>query len=148
MPKRIAVIILGTLCLGLAGCTPWYESFEARPALSFPRQAKYTGPPEPISPYRNYDYTAAGTIRKNWYKIIAEDKITYKRSGKVKIGFQEHWDGSVTDLRILTNTMSDVFGNASLRAITNSTPFAPWPPNMARMIGKDHREITFTFNYY
>ena len=29
-----------------------------------------------------------------------------------------------------------------------AAPFGKWPPDMARMIGANYREITFTFYYY
>lgn len=145
----MAAIIVGMLGLGLAGCVPWNESQdEPKTALATPRQAKHSTVATKASPFGKYDRVIMETIKKQWWQILDEEKFKTNRIGKVVVLFHLHLDGAVTDLKTLENTAGDLLGDACLKAITDSAPFAPWPSDMVRMVGKDYREITFTFNYY
>jgi hypothetical protein len=46
------------------------------------------------------------------------------------------------------NTVGELLGYVCQKAITDPSPFAPWPSDMRRMVGANFREIAFTFYYY
>jgi len=100
------------------------------------------------SPFHKYDSALVESITKKWYDTL--DAMPYKsdKTGKVVMRFQLHSDGTVSDFKFLENQANAVLGDACERAVKGCSPFAPWPPDMVRMAGKDYREITFTFNYY
>ena len=51
-------------------------------------------------------------------------------------------------MTVLQNTVGDLLGYVCQKAIHDPAPFKPWPEDMRRQIGKNSREITFTFYYY
>jgi hypothetical protein len=59
-----------------------------------------------------------------------------------------NYDGTITDMSVLQNTVGDLLGYVCQKAVTDPAPFALWPSEMRRDIGKNYREITFTFYYY
>jgi hypothetical protein len=56
-------------------------------------------------------------------------------------------DGRVTELSIVQNEMSELFGLICAQAIREPAPYRPWPEEMRRDIPKDYRDVTFTFYY-
>jgi len=68
-------------------------------------------------------------------------------SGKVVVEFRLHPDGRVTDLNIVQNEMSDLFGLICAQAIRQLAPCRTWPLEMRRDIPKEYRDVTFTFYY-
>ena len=59
-----------------------------------------------------------------------------------------NYDGTVSDMQVLENTVGEMLGYVCQQAINEPSPFAKWPPDMRRMVGQNYREITFTFYYY
>ena len=61
--------------------------------------------------------------------------------------FRLHSDGRVSELKVLETEVGDVLALYCQKAISDPSPYAPWPNEMRRMIAKDYRLITFTFYY-
>jgi hypothetical protein len=70
------------------------------------------------------------------------------RTGKVMLRFHLNYDGTITEMTVLENTVGDLLGYVCQKAINDPAPFKPWPEDMRRLVGQNYREITFTFYYY
>lgn len=101
-----------------------------------------------MSPFNKYDSNVVSSIKKQWYYLLDQEKNEKGEVGAVKVLFRLYPDGKVTHMTLLENHVDDLLGYICEAAIINSAPFPPWPPDMAQKVGKDHREITFTFYYY
>jgi hypothetical protein len=99
------------------------------------------------TPFHAYDNAVVDRIERRWYDQLDSRKFKIDRHGKVIIQFQLHSDGTVSDLKTEDNEVDPVLEYLCKASITESAPFATWPPDMARLIGKDYREITITFTY-
>jgi outer membrane biosynthesis protein TonB len=98
------------------------------------------------TPYGAYDAAIVRAIQQRWYDILDESTIL-TRSGKVVVEFRIHYDGRVTDLKVLEQDVGELMSLFCRRAISDPAPFAPWPSDMRRMVGRDYREVRFTFYY-
>jgi hypothetical protein len=98
------------------------------------------------TPFGAYDAAIIHAIQQRWYDILDESTIL-SRSGKVVIEFRIHFDGRVTDLRVIDQDVGELLSLFCRRAISDPAPFAPWPSDMRRMVGKDYRDVRFTFYY-
>jgi hypothetical protein len=56
-------------------------------------------------------------------------------------------DGRVTDLKVTENSVTDILALMCQRAVQDPAPFAPWPNDLRRLVGKEYREVRFTFYY-
>ena len=70
------------------------------------------------------------------------------RSGRVTLHFNLNYDGSITEVTQLDNTVGPLYGYLCQQALTAPAPYAKWPEEMRRLIGGNVREMTFTFFYY
>lgn len=85
-------------------------------------------------------------IKNRWYEILdSRSKLDRDRRGQVILQFRLHSDGTVSNFKTEANSAGELLGYVCLRAIKDVAPFAPWPPGMAKVVGKDYRVITFTF---
>jgi len=105
------------------------------------------GLPHKSTPFESYDNAIVASIEKRWYELLDTKQFRQNRTGKVVVRFHLHADGTASDMTILDNNVGALLGLACKNSIQRCAPFAPWPPDMARMVGKDYREITFTFYY-
>ena len=69
------------------------------------------------------------------------------RYGRVVIKFQLRSNGSVADMTQVSSDVGDLWSLLCESAVMSQAPYAPWPESMRRLVGKDSREITFTFHY-
>ncbi len=99
------------------------------------------------SPFNKYDSEIINSVEKRWYDLLESQKFETDRKGKVIVQFKLKSDGSVTDIKIVENNVGELLGYITKNAITKGAPFAPWPVDMERMVGKDYREFTFNFYY-
>jgi len=100
------------------------------------------------TPFGAYDEAIYEAVAQHWWDLLDSRQFASDRTGKVCVYFHLNYDGSVTDLEIRDNTVGDLLGLVCRDAIEGSAPFAPWPSDMRRMVGRNYREITFTFYYY
>lgn len=100
------------------------------------------------TPFGEYDAKFIEAVTQRWYDLLDSQQFARDRSGKVTLQFHLNYDGSVTDMKILENSVGDLLAYVCQKAVSDPAPFAPWPSDMREMVGKDYREITFTFYYY
>ena len=100
------------------------------------------------TPFGAYDEAIIEAVQQHWDDLLDSRKFAYDRSGKVTLRFHLNYDGTVTDMQVVENTVGEMLGYICQQAINEPSPFAKWPPDMRRMVGENYREITFTFDYY
>jgi TonB family protein len=123
---------------GLAPATPAYSRSHSR----------LENQPWKNTPFSTYDSALVAAIEKRWYDILDIKAFKPDITGKVVVRFHLHHDGTMSDINILENQTNALLGDACERAIKDCSPFNRWPTVMARMVGREYREITFTFYYY
>ncbi len=100
------------------------------------------------TPFGDYDRKFIDAVTDRWYGLLDSQKFALDRNGKVTLRFHLNYDGTITDVQIVENTVGDLLGYVCRNAVTDPAPFEPWPSDMRRMVGANFREITFTFYYY
>jgi outer membrane biosynthesis protein TonB len=99
------------------------------------------------TPFGAYDSLIIAAIQKRWYDLLATRNFTANHSGKVVLEFRLNSDGRVTDMKVSANDVTEILALLCQRAVQDPAPFAPWPADLKRMVGKNHREVRFTFYY-
>ncbi|MGA2247846.1 MAG: hypothetical protein ABSH48_22900 [Verrucomicrobiota bacterium] len=100
------------------------------------------------TPFGEYDRAIVEAVSQRWYDLLDSRRFADDRTGKVILRFKLKPDGSIIEMQTLENTVGELLGYLCQEAIEEAAPFAKWPPDMARMIGTNTRDITFTFYYY
>jgi len=100
------------------------------------------------SPFGLYDERFIEAVQQKWYDLLDEHHFALDRSGKVVLRFHLNYDGSITDMTVVENSVGALYGQVCQDAIHDPAPFAEWPPEMRHQLGQTFREITFTFYYY
>jgi hypothetical protein len=108
-------------------------------------------PPAPSSGVKitqnsDYDESVVNRISTRWENLLDNGKFDF-HTGKVKATFVLHPDGTVSDIKIRSNTVGDVLGQTCIDAIEKSAPFPKWSPEIVKKIG-NHCDVDFTFDYY
>jgi hypothetical protein len=93
-----------------------------------------------------YDAAFIAAVQERWYNLLDSTQFA-QRSGKVVVEFRLTYDGRITEMRVAGNDVGDMLGLLCQRAIMDPAPYAPWPADMRRLIGNNHRDVTFTFYY-
>ncbi|MFM7102498.1 MAG: hypothetical protein ACKO3N_15165, partial [Verrucomicrobiota bacterium] len=100
------------------------------------------------SPFANYDAQLIYAVQQRWYALLDEQKFALERTGKVVVRFNLHADGTISDLTQVQSDVGDLWAFVCESAVMTPAPYARWPASMRRLIGRDVREVTFTFHYY
>jgi hypothetical protein len=95
-----------------------------------------------------YDQAFVEAVSQRWYDLLDSQNFALDRTGKVVVRFHLNYDGTITDMTVLQNTVGELLGTVCQDAIHDPAPFAQWSPEMRQQIGQTYREITFTFYYY
>lgn len=96
----------------------------------------------------DYDEQIFEAIQQNWDNELDSQKFALDRTGKVVLQFHLNYDGTVSEMKVLDSTVGVLLGYVCQEAVSVSAPFAKWPDDMRRTIGRNFREITLTFYYY
>jgi hypothetical protein len=100
------------------------------------------------SPLGQYDQLIIEAVQQRWDDLLNSQQFALDRSGRVTLRFHLNYDGTVSDMTVLNNTVGELLSLVCQEAIEEAAPFAPWSGEMHRTIGANYREITFTFLYY
>ena len=100
------------------------------------------------TPFGAYDAAFIQAVTQRWYDLLDSRQFARDRSGKVVLRFHLNYDGRVSDMVVMQNTVGDLLGYVCQKAVMDPAPYAQWPSDMRAMVGLDYREITFTFYYY
>jgi protein TonB len=99
------------------------------------------------SPFGAYDQAIISAVQDRWYALLDERGFAGAQTGRVMLRFHLNADGSVTQMKIVENTVDFTLALICQSAIRDPAPFAPWPSEMRKEIGADYREVTFAFYY-
>jgi outer membrane biosynthesis protein TonB len=95
-----------------------------------------------------YDAAFIAAVQKRWYDVLDENENKFApRPGKVVIEFRLYPDGRVSDVKVVEEDVGDILALYCRKAISDPAPYAAWPRDMRLAIGKDYRDIRFTFFY-
>jgi len=100
------------------------------------------------TPFGAYDAAFIQAVTQRWYDLLDSRQFARDRSGKVVLRFHLNYDGSISDMKVMQNSVGDLLGYVCQKAVMDPAPYAQWPMDMRAMVGLDYREITFTFYYY
>ena len=100
------------------------------------------------TPFGEYDAAMFAAIQQYWDNELDSRQFALDRTGRVTIQFNLNYDGTVTDVKILNNTVGILLGSVCQDAIEGPVPFARWSSGMRGEIGRNYRQITVTFLYY
>jgi len=100
------------------------------------------------TPFGAYDEALIEAVTQRWYDLLDSQKFALDRTGRVVLRFHLNYDGTVTQMAVLENTVGELLCHVCENAINDPAPFAKWPEDMRRIVGQNYREITFTFYYY
>lgn len=98
------------------------------------------------SPFGEYDKKIVKAVQSRWYALIQRYGV-YERAGTVVIHFELHEDGAVRDLSRTENSAGEILALFCEKAVVDSAPFDPLPDNLRVLIGREPREVNFTFYY-
>jgi hypothetical protein len=63
-------------------------------------------------------------------------RFNIPKRGAVVVKFQLYPDGTVPEIKITENRVGELLGGICEKAIKDSAPFKPWPPDMAKWVGQ------------
>jgi hypothetical protein len=112
------------------------------------RQALVPASDAKATPFGEYDNKFIQAVQDRWYHLLDSQQFAQDRSGKVTLRFHLNYDGSVSDMAVLQNTVGELLCYVCQKAVTDPAPFEAWPSDMRHMVGANFREMTFTFYYY
>lgn len=94
-----------------------------------------------------YDRAFIDAVASRWYDLL--DNMSYDgyRRGVVVVQFNLNYDGRITNMQIVENTVSGTLALLCEKAVADPAPFEKWSREMRLTIGKDSREIKFKFFY-
>lgn len=95
-----------------------------------------------------YDAAVVEAVQQRWDDLLDSGSFAQDRSGRVTLRFHLNYDGTISDMQVVDNTVGELLGYVCQQAITDPAPYAKWPEDMRREIAANFREITFTFYYY
>ena len=98
--------------------------------------------------FGDYDLAIVRAVTQRWYDLLDSQRFAEDRTGKVIVYFKLKPDGSISEMKILENTVGELLGYVCEAAVHEVAPFGKWPTDMQRMINANYREISFTFYYY
>lgn len=98
------------------------------------------------SPFGEYDKKIVRAVQSRWYALIDRYGI-YERVGTVELHFQLYDDGTVHHLEAVENSAGEILRLFCEKAVLESAPFDPLPDELRRLVGKEPRDVNFTFYY-
>ena len=94
-----------------------------------------------------YDRAFITAVSQRWFDLLEARNYAGYQPGKVVVEFRLNYDGRITEMKTVENTVTDTLAYLCQKSVLDPAPFEKWPMEMRRMIGEDSRKITFTFYY-
>jgi len=98
------------------------------------------------SPLGEYDRILVDAIDRRWKQILRNSQVLMLQ-GKVEVEFRLNSNGQVTHVKILNTEVGEMLAVYCRRAVSDPSPYPPWPGDLQRLIAKPHRDIKVTFHY-
>ena len=95
-----------------------------------------------------YDAYFINVVKDRWLNLLDSRDNAAAPRGHVRLQFKLHYDGRITDMNVIEHTVTETLSLICQKAVLDPAPFDKWTREMRMLIGKDFREITFTFHYY
>jgi hypothetical protein len=111
------------------------------------RLAKMSSLDAAATPFGDYDKKIVEAVTQRWYDLLDSQQFAQDRIGKVTLRFRLNYDGSISDMEVLQNTVGELLCYVCQKAVTDPSPFQAWPSDMRRKVAENYREIMFTFYY-
>ena len=99
------------------------------------------------SPFGAYDAQFIAAVYARWIALIESRSEASTQSGKVILEFRLYSDGRVMQLRVAQQEVNETHSWMCQRAILDPAPYAKFPADLKRLLGKEYREVRFTFHY-
>jgi outer membrane biosynthesis protein TonB len=112
------------------------------------RHAQFTALDAKATSFGEYDRAMIEAVTQHWYDLLDRNRYADDRNGKVTVQFKLMSDGTVIEVQVVENTVGINLSLLCVDAIEEAAGFGKWPSDMMREIGKNYREVTFTFYYY
>ncbi|HLP78978.1 MAG TPA: hypothetical protein VK327_18920, partial [Candidatus Paceibacterota bacterium] len=112
------------------------------------RRAEFTSLDAKATSFGDYDAAFIDAVENRWFSLLENNPNANYRNGRVVLRFRLNYDGRITDMQVVENTVGDTLGLFCRKAIEDPAPFEKWPREMRLMLEKDYREIQFAFYYY
>jgi hypothetical protein len=97
--------------------------------------------------FGQYDEDLIEAVQSRWYDLLRNVSFDGYRRGLVRVEFHLYYDGRVTDMKVLDNSVGEMLGLLCQKAVLDPAPFEKWPREMRLMVDKDYRQLRFTFYY-
>jgi hypothetical protein len=132
------------------------EARARNPALAGEKSAQEGGVPRRAhvamidaqrSPFGNYDSVFISMVQACWYQSLDEINYVGDRRGKVVVTFRLHFDGRISEVKVVEDSVGDMLSLLCQRAVLKPSPFPPWPRDMRQIVGNNYREVRFSFYY-
>ena len=98
------------------------------------------------SPFGAYDKKLIKAVQSHWYALIDHYGI-YESADVVTVKFELFDDGQVRNVTSTDSAQSRILSLFCEKAVIESGPFDPLSDELRALIGKEAREISFTFYY-
>lgn len=99
------------------------------------------------TPLGQYDAQIIDAIRTKWYALLEDSKHARDRKGVVVIEFRIYSNGTVRDVRTADEDVGEFLAYLCQSAIISPAPYLKWPAEVRAAVGKDYRDVRFTFFY-
>jgi hypothetical protein len=103
------------------------------------------------SVFGEYDRAFISLVQSRWYQLLDGNQYMMDRRGKVSLSFRLHFDGRISQVEVVENTVGDMLSLLCQKSILDPAPFPKWPAEMRRQIqgqsGTEYRDVKFTFYY-
>jgi len=141
--------ILGALVVAAVGCQSSERAgTESKHARLSPARISRTSTRLPQSSFHAYDTRFVEEVERRWRNRLDEGKVKTYPDGHVVTQFHLNHTGEVGGFRIVEDTVGNPWTDYCREAVLAPKPYPSWPREMRLAVGKDHREIKFTFYYY
>lgn len=97
--------------------------------------------------FGSYDAAVVAAVQSRWYNLLEDRKYALEKTGRVVLEFRLHYDGRITDVKPVETDVGDFWSLICQKAVEDPAPYARWSPEMRREIGRDFRDVRFTFYY-
>jgi len=99
------------------------------------------------SPLGSYDAQFIAAVQQCWFQLLEAHRYSLDRLGKVVLDFRLTTDGRITEMKVADTDVGEIFTTVCELAVSKPAPYEKWPADVRKMIGRDYRDVRFTFYY-